>query len=36
MEVLKLWIVQAVQACHLGAPILAEELAAISDAVPRP
>ena len=36
MEVLKLCIVQGVQACNLGAPILAEESAAVSEAVARP
>ena len=30
MEVLKLCVVQGVQACNLGVPILAEELARIS------
>jgi hypothetical protein len=28
MEVLKLCVIQGVQACNLGVPILAEELAA--------
>ena len=36
MEALKLCIVQGVQACNLGAPILAEESAAVSEAVARP
>jgi alkylhydroperoxidase/carboxymuconolactone decarboxylase family protein YurZ len=36
MEVLKLYIVQGVQACNLGAPILAEESTAVSEAVARP
>ena len=36
MEVLKLCIVRGVQACHLGLPILAEEIAAVSEAVARP
>ena len=36
MEVLKLWIVQGAQACNLGVPILAEEIAAVSEAVARP
>ena len=36
MEVLKLCIVQGVQACNLDAPMLAEELAAISKAIARP
>jgi alkylhydroperoxidase/carboxymuconolactone decarboxylase family protein YurZ len=36
MEGLKLCIVQGVQACNLGAPILAEELAAVSKAIARP
>jgi alkylhydroperoxidase/carboxymuconolactone decarboxylase family protein YurZ len=31
MEVLKLCVVQGVQACNLGVPILAEELARIGD-----
>ena len=31
MEVLKLCVVQGVQACNLGVPILAEELAARSN-----
>jgi len=31
MEVLKLCVVQGVQACNLGVPILAEELADLSD-----
>jgi alkylhydroperoxidase/carboxymuconolactone decarboxylase family protein YurZ len=33
MEVLKRCIVQGAQAYHLGAPILAEELAAVSKAI---
>jgi len=36
MEVLKLCVVQGVQACNLGVPILAEELARLGDRVPRP
>ena len=36
MEVLKLCIVQGAQACNLGVPILAEEIAAVSEAVARP
>ena len=36
MEVLELCIVQGAQACNLGAPILAEEIAAVSEAVARP
>jgi alkylhydroperoxidase/carboxymuconolactone decarboxylase family protein YurZ len=36
MEVLKLCVVQGVQACNLGVPILAEEIAAASKAVARP
>lgn len=36
MEVLKLCIVQGVQACNLGAPILVENIAAVSEAVARP
>jgi hypothetical protein len=36
MEVLKLCIVQGAQACNLGVPILAEETAAVSEAVARP
>jgi alkylhydroperoxidase/carboxymuconolactone decarboxylase family protein YurZ len=36
MEVLKLCIVQGAQACNLGIPTLAEEIAAVSDAVARP
>jgi hypothetical protein len=35
-EVLKLCIVQVAQACNLDAPMLAEELAAISKAIARP
>jgi len=31
MEVLKLCVVQGVQACNLGVPILAEELARLGD-----
>ena len=30
MEVLKLCVVQGVQACNLGVPILAEEIARLS------
>ena len=30
MEVLKLCVVQGIQACNLGVPILAEELAKLS------
>ncbi len=36
MEVLKLCVVQGAQACNLGVPILAEEIAAVSEAVARP
>jgi alkylhydroperoxidase/carboxymuconolactone decarboxylase family protein YurZ len=36
MEVLKLCVVQGVQACNLGVPILAEEIAAVSKAVVQP
>ena len=36
MEVLKLCVVQGVQACNLGVPILAEEIAAVSEEVARP
>jgi alkylhydroperoxidase/carboxymuconolactone decarboxylase family protein YurZ len=37
MEVLKLCVVQVAQACNLGVPIiLAEEIAAVSEAVARP
>jgi hypothetical protein len=36
MEALKLCIVQGAQACHLGMPILAEEIAAVSEAVAPP
>jgi hypothetical protein len=36
MEVLKLCVAQGVQACNLGVPILAEEIAAVSKAVARP
>jgi alkylhydroperoxidase/carboxymuconolactone decarboxylase family protein YurZ len=36
MEVLKLCVVQGVQACNLGVPILAEEIAAVSKPVARP
>jgi alkylhydroperoxidase/carboxymuconolactone decarboxylase family protein YurZ len=36
MEVLKLCVVQGVQACNLGVPILAKELAAASGKVARP
>ena len=35
-EVLKLCIVQVAQACNLGVPILAEEIAAVLEAVARP
>jgi hypothetical protein len=31
MEVLKLCVVQGVQSCNMGVPILAEELAKISN-----
>ena len=36
MEVLKLCVVQGVQACNLGVPILTEELAVASAKVGRP
>jgi alkylhydroperoxidase/carboxymuconolactone decarboxylase family protein YurZ len=36
MEVLKHCIVQGAQTCNLGIPILAEEIAAVSEAVARP
>ena len=36
MEVLKLCVVLGAQACNLGVPILAEEIAAVSEAVARP
>ena len=36
MEVPKLCIVQGVQACHPGVPILAAEIAAVSELVARP
>jgi dTDP-4-dehydrorhamnose reductase len=36
MEVLKLCIAQGAQACNLGVPILAEEIAAVLEAVARP
>jgi alkylhydroperoxidase/carboxymuconolactone decarboxylase family protein YurZ len=36
MEVLRLCVVQGVQACNLGVPILAEEIAAVSKAVAQP
>jgi alkylhydroperoxidase/carboxymuconolactone decarboxylase family protein YurZ len=36
MEVLKHCIVQGAQACNLSVPILAEEIAAVSDAVAQP
>jgi alkylhydroperoxidase/carboxymuconolactone decarboxylase family protein YurZ len=36
MEVLMLCIVRGGQACNLGVPILAEEIAAVSEAIARP
>ena len=36
MEVLKLCVVQGVQTCNLGVPILAEEMARLAQAVPSP
>jgi alkylhydroperoxidase/carboxymuconolactone decarboxylase family protein YurZ len=36
MEVLKLCVVQGVQACNLGVPILAEQIAKLSATAERP
>ena len=36
IEVLRLCILRGAQACNLGVPILAEEIAAVSGAVARP
>jgi hypothetical protein len=36
MEVLKLCVVQGAQACNLGVPILAEEIASLSKNAPPP